>query len=138
MIGHMGAVALYLFSLFGDYLNTQNGLIKPSALKNKFMNFLKNNWFKIIAILFLLGALGDNAYGYYQVLRWVILIIGGYSAYSFYKLGNKSWPWIFGVIAILFNPIFLITFQRGTWQIIDVVVAIIFITSLFHKNERKN
>ncbi len=101
-------------------------------------NFLRQNWFKIIAILFLLGALGDNAYGYYQVLRWVILIVGGYSAYLTYKIGSKAWPWIFGAIAILFNPIFLITFQRDTWQIIDVVVAIIFIVSLFNKNERKN
>ena len=102
------------------------------------MDFLKNNWFKILAIIILLGALADNPYGYYQVLRWAILAIGAYSAYLTYKVGNKSWPWIFGIVAILFNPVITFTFQRDTWQIIDVIVAIIFIVSLFNKNERKN
>ncbi len=95
------------------------------------MNFLKNNWFKILAILFLLGALANNPYGYYQFLRWAILVIGGYSAYSVYKLGNKSWPWIFGIIAILFNPLIPFTFQRGTWQFIDLSVAVLLLLSIF-------
>jgi len=102
------------------------------------MNFLKNNWFKILAILFLLGALGDNSYGYYQFLRWVILATGAYSTYAIYKLGNNTWAWIFGIIAVLFNPIIPFTFQRETWQTIDVIVAIVFFVSLFQKNERKN
>ncbi len=102
------------------------------------MNFLKSNWFKILAILFLLGALADNPYGYYQFLRWAILIVGGYSAYLAYKTGSKVWLWAFGAVAILFNPIFLITFSKDTWQIIDVVVAVIFIVSLFQKHATKN
>lgn len=97
-------------------------------------NFLKQNWFKILAIIILLGALGDNSYSYYQFLRWAILAIGVYSAYTIYKLGNNTWAWIFGIIAVLFNPIIPFTFQRETWQIIDVVVAIIFGISLFNKN----
>ena len=106
--------------------------------ENKSMQFLKNNWFKIGAILFLLGALADNPYGYYQFLRWVILVIGAYSAYLVYNTEKKIWAWIFGIIAILFNPIIPLTFQRDIWQTIDVIVAIIFFTSLFQKHERKN
>ncbi len=102
------------------------------------MDFLKNNWFKILAILFLIGALADNPYGYYQFLRWAILVIGAYSAHLTYKAGGKAWTWIFGIIAVLFNPIIPFTFQRNTWQFIDVIVAIIFFVSLFNKNERKN
>jgi hypothetical protein len=98
--------------------------------------WFKNNWYKILAILFLLEALGDNPYGYYQFLRWTMLIIGGYSAYSFYKLRNKIWLLIFSIIALLFNPIIPFTFQRETWQMIDIVVAIIFIVSLFKKYEK--
>jgi len=101
------------------------------------MNFFKNNWFKIVAILFLLGALADNPYGYYQFLRWAILIIGAYSAYLAHNTGKKVWVWVFGIIAVLFNPIIPFTFQRGTWQIIDVVVAIIFFTSLFINMKEK-
>ena len=102
------------------------------------MKFLKNNWFKILAIIFLLWALVDNPYGYYQFLRWAVLVVGAYSAYLAYKLGSKSWPWIFGIIAVLFNPIIPFTFQRGTWQFIDIIVAVIFFASLFNKYERKN
>jgi len=100
-------------------------------MKEKIKNFLKNNWFKIVAILFLLGALGDNPYGYYQLLRWIILAIGAYSAYLAYNAEKKGWTWIFGIIAVLFNPIIPFTFQRDIWQTIDVIVAVIFLVSIF-------
>jgi len=102
------------------------------------MKFLKNNWFKILAILILLGALANNPYGYYQFLRWLILGIGAYSAYFAYNTGKKAWAWIFGIVAVVFNPIIPFYLQRDTWQFIDVVVAIIFFISIFYKNERKN
>ncbi len=107
-------------------------------MKEKINDFLKNNWFKIIAILFLLGALRDNPYGYYQFLRWVILGVGGYLAYLAYNSGRKTWTGIFGVIALLFNPIIPFYIQRDTWQLIDVIVAVIFFISIFYKYERKN
>ena len=101
-------------------------------------NFLKENWFKLLAILFLLGALGDWPYGYYQLLRWLILGIGGYSAYLAYNSERKVWVGIFGVIALLFNPIIPFYLSKDTWQFIDIVVAIIFFVSLFYNYERKN
>jgi len=107
-------------------------------MKEKIKNWLKNNWFNIVAILFLLGALGDNPYSYYQFLRWIILAIGAYSAYLAYNAGKKAWTWTFGAIAVLFNPIIPFSFQRETWQIIDVIVALIFFISIFYKYERKN
>jgi len=93
--------------------------------------FLKNNWFKILVILFLLGALGDNPYGYYQFLRWLILGVSGYSAYLAYNSGRKIWAGIFGLIAILFNPFIPFYLSRSTWQPIDIIVAIIFLISKF-------
>ena len=109
-------------------------------MKEKVKAWFKNNWFKLLAILFLLGAFGDNPYGYYQVLRWIILGIGGYSAYLAYSSGRKVWVGVFGAIALLFNPIIPFYFSRSTWQPIDVIVAIIFFVSLFFKfnYERKN
>ena len=101
-------------------------------------NWLKENWFKILAILFLLGALGNWPYSYYQFLRWFILGVGAYAAYSAYNSGKNLWAWIFGTIAILFNPIIPFYLSKGTWQPIDIIVAIIFFISLFYKYERKN
>ncbi len=103
-------------------------------MKEKIKNWFKNNWFKIIAILFLFGALADNPYSYYQFLRWIVLGVGSYSAYLAYNSGRKIWMVIFGGIALLFNPIIPFYLSRNTWQMIDVVVAILFIIALFKKN----
>jgi len=103
-------------------------------------HFLKENWFKIIAIFILLLVFGSWPYSYYQFLRWAIFIIGAYSAYLAYEKKKIAWSWIFGIIAILFNPIIPIYFSKSTWQFIDVVVAIIFFVSLFKtkKLEKSN
>lgn len=101
-------------------------------------NWLKENWFKLLAILFLLGALGDWPYGYYQFLRWIITFIGAYTAYIAYNNKQNGWAWIFGIIAILFNPILPFYLSKGTWQFIDVVVAIVFFVSFFINMRTKN
>jgi len=36
-----------------------------------------------------------------------------------------------GIIAILFNPIKPIHFDKGYWQVIDFITAIIFIVAIF-------
>ena len=101
-------------------------------------NWFKNNFLKIIAILFLLGALGDWEYGYYQFLRWTVFAIGAYSAYLVVSKGRKEvWVWIFGAIAVLFNPILPIYLSKSTWQILDVIVAGIFLISLIATKKSK-
>jgi hypothetical protein len=106
----------------------------------KLKNWFKNNWFKILAVLFLVGALAGNPYGYYQFLRWIILGVGTYSAYLAHNSGRKIWMGIFGIIALLFNPIIPFYFQRDTWQFIDIIAAILFLASIFKIKiyERKN
>ncbi len=98
--------------------------------------FLENNWFKIIAIILLLWALTDNPYSYYQLLRWVITIIAGYTAYTYYNKQKIRWTWTFGVMALLFNPIIPFYFSKSTWQLIDLTSAVLFFVSLF-KNKIK-
>ena len=86
---------------------------------------------KIIAIVMLFWALADNPYGYYQILRWVIAGVTGYSAYSAYEHKKNAWTWILGIIAILYNPIAPIHLDRETWSIIDLIVAAIIFTNIF-------
>jgi len=98
--------------------------------------FLANNGFKILAGIMLLAALGNHPYGYYQFLRWIIMAIAIYSAYKAHKLGSNCWTWIFGIIAVLFNPIIPFYISRGTWELIDLVTAAIFIASVFQKKSK--
>jgi len=93
-------------------------------------DFIKQNWYKLLAAVILFGALGSWPYSYYQFLRWTILIIGGYCAYKYFKLDRKILAIIFGVIAILFNPIAPFYLQRETWQCFDVAAALAFLYSV--------
>lgn len=86
---------------------------------------------KIIAILMLFWALADNPYSYYQILRWVIAIIAGYSTYLAYDQGKTAWAWIFGITAVLYNPIAPIHLNRETWSVLDIIAAAIIFTSIF-------
>jgi hypothetical protein len=61
--------------------------------------------FKIIAVILLFIAIFEAQYYYYQLLRWYISILSLYLAYLYYKNKSEKWAWIFGVIAIIFNPI---------------------------------
>lgn len=91
------------------------------------------NYLKIIVIILLLIGLPDLPYGYYQVLRWIVTGVTGYLAYLAYENEKKIWVWIFGVIAILFNPIIPFYLDKSTWVLIDVVVAGLILVSLFQK-----
>ena len=95
------------------------------------MELLKNNWFKVLAVILLFWALADNPYGYYQFLRWAITIIAGYSGYMAYKKQRMGWAWIFGIMGVLFNPVVPFYLSRNTWQFIDITSAIIFLISMF-------
>lgn len=100
---------------------------------------------KIIAILMSFWALADNPYGYYQLLRWVITGVAGYSAYLAYEQssdeGNNpdknTWFWIWLAIAILFNPIFPFYLDRETWSVLNVITAVIIFINVYEESIRK-
>ena len=96
-------------------------------------NFLKNNWFKLVAVGVLIGALWSHPYGYYQLLRWIVAVVSAYSAYLAYKHKDNTWTWTFGIIAVLFNPIIPFTFAKETWQVIDVATSVVIFVNVIKK-----
>jgi glucan phosphoethanolaminetransferase (alkaline phosphatase superfamily) len=81
----------------------------------------------IIAAVMLFGALGRWPYGYYQLLRFVVCGVSVYVAYTAYTW-QKMWAvWLFGFIAVLFNPLIPIHLSREAWQPINVICAILLI-----------
>ena len=84
-----------------------------------------------ISILMLI-ALGDNPYSFYTFLRIATAIVMVYLAYKTYENDEKDGlVWIFGAIAILFNPFIPVYLSREVWAPIDIIVAAtILITSL--------
>jgi len=95
---------------------------------------------KIVAMIFLLGAVTNAHYSYYQLIKWLISGIGIYSAYSAYKTNLKGmtiWIWVFGIIAILFNPIIPFYFKRSTWRFLDMFTLAIFFYSLIKDEDAR-
>jgi hypothetical protein len=85
----------------------------------------------LIATLMLFGALGRWPYGYYQLLRFVVCGVSAYLAYMTYNW-QKIWAvWLFGFIALLFNPLIVIHLSRELWQPIDFICAVLFIIAAF-------
>lgn len=68
-------------------------------------------------------ALLDMPYGYFQFLRWLIMIIGISVAFT-PVAQQQRWLFFFGLaVAALFNPFFKVSFEREVWWWIDLVLA---------------
>lgn len=77
-----------------------------------------------ISILMVI-ALGSNAYDYYTLLRIATTVVAVYLAYRTYQNDEEDGlVWIFGAIAILFNPFIPVYLSREVWALIDVITGI--------------
>ena len=79
----------------------------------------------------LLLAIADLPYGYYTLLRIIVTIVAGITAFIASEQENQFWMILFGAIAILFNPIIPIYLDKDVWVVIDVIVAVLFGISTF-------
>jgi hypothetical protein len=85
-----------------------------------------------LAILFFL-CLADMPYGYYQFVRFVGLVGFAILAYQANQQVRQTEMIIYGALALLFQPFFKIALGRELWNIIDVIVGIGLILSIFLK-----
>jgi len=99
----------------------------------------KKNIMLLIAAVFLFLALIDGwPYRFFTLLRFVVFAISAYVAWMSYEAKKEKWVWIFGFIAVLFNPFIPIYLNRKIWRIIDLAVGVFMIISVFVlKLERK-
>lgn len=70
-------------------------------------------------------------YGYYIFLRWIITASAIFLIWVAYNLKKTFWLFLMGIVAVLFNPIIPIHLDKETWVIIDFIVAILFLVSIF-------
>ena len=86
----------------------------------------------ILAILFFL-CLADMPYGFYQFVRFAGLIGFAILAYQANQQGRQTEMLIYAGLALLFQPFFKIALGREIWNIVDVIVGIGLIISIFMK-----
>lgn len=66
-------------------------------------------------------------YGYYTLVRFATMIVMGIMAFVLYDEKRLPLAIVAGSIALLFQPIVKIVLDRTTWNILDVVVAILLV-----------
>ena len=92
---------------------------------------------RIIAAAMLFWALDDHPYSYFTLLRVVVFGVAAFCAVRASEYDRSSWTWIFGGIAVFFNPIWPIRLDRETWQVIDVDVGVVMLVSFFYLKAEK-
>lgn len=95
---------------------------------------LTNSIKVILSILFFL-CLADMPYGYYQFVRFAGLLGFVLLAYKAHEQGRQTEMIIYGGLALLFQPFFKIALGRQIWNIVDVVVGVGLLISIFMKSK---
>jgi len=92
----------------------------------------KKNIALLIAVGFLFLAMFNGwPYGFFTLLRFVVFASSAYVAWMAYEAQKEKWVWIFGFLAVLFNPFIVIYLNRELWSVIDVIVGVFMIISVF-------
>ena len=91
----------------------------------------------VLAILFFI-CLTDLPYGFYQFVRFVGLVGFAILAYLASFKENKTEMIIYIGLAILFQPLIKISLGRQLWNIVDVIVGISLLVSIFLSSQTFN
>ena len=66
-------------------------------------------------------------YGYYTLSKLVVCGCALYFAYNLYQIKDTTFVWIFGFIAILYNPIIPVyLYKKELWMVVNIITAGIF------------
>ncbi len=74
---------------------------------------------RLVAAASLMLATASLPYRYYTLMRWLVCIVAGYGAVRSNEQGARGWTWVFGGVAVIFNPIAPLGFNRADWAVID-------------------
>ena len=91
------------------------------------------NILKIALAILLLLCLLNMPFGYYQLVRYLAMIVFVYLAYRSHEQGQETEVFIFIALAFLFQPFIKIALGRQIWNIVDVFVGLGLIVSVFIK-----
>jgi len=92
----------------------------------------KKNTAVIISAIFLFLALIEGwPYGFFTLLRIIVFTASTYIAWMAYQERKEKWVWVFGLCAVLFNPVIVIRLTREIWSFIDIIVGVLMLLSIF-------
>ena len=77
-------------------------------------------------------------YGFYQFVRFAGLIGFAILAYEANQQGRQTEMIIYGGLALLFQPFFKVALGRQMWNIVDVIVGLGLLASVFLRPKTEN
>ena len=89
----------------------------------------------IAAVMLVFAAAEKQPDSFYILLRWICCAVFAYSAVLSFQMKRLLWLWIFAVLAVLFNPIFLSLRDRSLWIAADwlAIGAMVIAAFVFRK-----
>ena len=96
-----------------------------------------NNTIKIILAILMFICLADVPYGYFQFVRFAALVGFGILALAASNEDNQTEMFIYGALALLFQPFFKIALGREVWNVVDVIVGAGLLISIFTSKNKK-
>ena len=121
------AAFIQIFYTLKNNLNLIKELFKDNLMVGKFLSIL----FLLFIVIF-----SPFPNGVYTLLRIVITLFASWSAFRYSLLHQNSGVWIFGFVAILFNPVITVHFTKDVWLHLDLLTAMIFIISFYFDAKR--
>ncbi|CAM3297178.1 DUF6804 family protein [Shewanella pealeana] len=91
----------------------------------------------IASVLLFLGV-APLPYGYYMLLRLVATVVFVWAALVAHQRKNEVLPWVFGLCAIVFNPIIKIHLPKELWAVIDITAGMLLLAVQKQIKEQSN
>ncbi len=73
----------------------------------------------IAAVMLVFAAVEKQPDSFYTLLRWVCCAVFAFSGVTSFQMKRMLWLCIFGVLAVLFNPILPLGLNRTQWIVAD-------------------
>jgi hypothetical protein len=91
----------------------------------------------LLALIFFLCLL-DMPYGFYQFVRFMALVGFALLAFNSKEQGKQIEMIIYISLALLFQPFLKVSLGREIWNIVDFIVGVGLIISIFFKDNKPN
>jgi uncharacterized membrane protein YjjP (DUF1212 family) len=98
------------------------------------LEYLYMKQISIVLAALLLLCLAPMPYGYYQMVRFVAMVVFAVMAYRYYEEKKNQLAIVFGALALLFQPFIKVALGKAMWNVVDVVVAIALVV-LWYRNK---
>ncbi|RXZ44258.1 DUF6804 family protein [Crenobacter cavernae] len=82
----------------------------------------------VCAAMLFVGA-APLPYGYYMLLRLVVCGVFAFAAFVAFDRKSKVLPWVYGFMALVFNPFVKIHFPKEMWAVVDVAAGVLLVAT---------